>query len=253
MSAHVVWITRGVPSLPESFGGDLAREGVNAAVDKGAMRVVFGPLGTELRWSLDAPCLASMIAAAELLRGWPEPYLFRYEVGAWAEERLVSASDAVKRLAQLMAFGDRPMLRSAIFKEASFADPIRTPILARIQRLGSAQPDQAVECLFDDDEGAFTVVRIGQNSMIGRIFGTDPYSYPCKAGGPYGRAIGQSYLRASTHQIMIYEQVLALLPMPDQIRRWVPYHRLIVPEKRANGTRLIRVYSEIASVDISAV
>jgi hypothetical protein len=133
MSAHVVWITRGVPSPSDSYSGELVHEGTDPAVDTGAMRVVFRPLGTELRWSLGAPCLASMIAAAELLAGWPKPYLLRYEIGAWAEERLTSASDAVKRLAQLMAFGDRPMLRSVIFKEASFADPIRTPILARFR------------------------------------------------------------------------------------------------------------------------
>ncbi len=127
------------------------------------------------------------------------------------------------------------------------------PLLAEVMQSGTCPPDQSVDCVYEPSLDIFLVERIGTKSMIGMFFGTSISSFPCHAKGTYGRAISAGYEAAIREGQQRYEQVLASIKFPDNTRRWVPYHRLVIPARGQANRNSVRVVSEIAPVDLRVI
>lgn len=215
----------------------------------GAVRLTAGDLGTEIKWVVASPCVASLSAVEALLDGTDGPYVLRFFAAGWFEETYRNAVDVHIRVAALVMHGDRH-IASKVFEKPSLPDGVLTPEIVR-QALHDLHPpsELAIECRYDEVQDSFLVCRIGELSTIGRIWGTDPTTYPCLATGPYGSSASAAYKRALATGLPAYEQVIAALRFPDQALRWIPYHRVILPRIAHSGAQTVSVVSACADVD----
>ena len=49
------------------------------------------------------------------------------------------------------------------------------------------------------------------------------------------------------------EHVLAALRMPENVVRWVPYQRIVVPRPNSEKSMTVSVVAEIAKIDINLI
>jgi hypothetical protein len=218
--------------------------------DRGAVRLISGPHGTEMRWAVAAPHVLSLFAAEAMLAYMDGPYMLRFYAAGWFEECYNDLAEVRRRLGALVMHGDRH-LASRVFVRAPEPAQARVPdILREVLRDGEAPRELAVECTFEPDLDAFVVRHVGARSAIGRIWGTDPTSFPCLAQGPLASSAGQSYQRALNARAPIYEQVMAALRYPDDTLHWTPYHRVILPLCEPGArTQAVQVVSACAEVE----
>lgn len=184
-----------------------------------------------------------------MLEGSDGPFVLRFFAAGWFEESYCSLDEVRGRIGALVMHGDRHII-SKVFEKPSQPNEVRTPELVR-QVLRDMRPpeEHAIECRYDAEQDSFVVSRIGVHSTIGRIWGTDPTTYPCLATGAFGNSASSAYKRAILAGIPVYEQVIAALRFPDQTLRWVPYHRVILPRASRLGGHAVAVVSEYADVD----
>lgn len=217
--------------------------------EKGAVRLTASPAGTEVRWVVASPHVLSLFAAEALLGELQGPFMLRFYVGGWFEERFDSGGEAADRIRSLVMHADRH-LTSRIFVQSAEPHSATVPEpLLEVWREQAVARDDAVECRYEADLDGFVVRHVGARSAIGRIWGTDPTSFPCLATGALGRNASLSYSKAVSLGAPLYEQVLAALRFPDQSLNWVPYHRVILPVACAGASPVVLVASEYAQVD----
>ena len=213
--------------------------------EQGAVRLVSGPAGTELRWVVASPHVGSLFSAEAMLQYLQAPVMLRFYVAGWFEERLETVEEAAGRIRALVMNADRH-LSSRVFVHEPDVSSARVPgLLQDVLREKAVGAEHSVECRYEPELDGFVVCRVGERSAIGRIWGTDQSTFPCLATGALGRSASQSYGRAVSQGVPVYEQVIAALRFPDQTLRWVPYHRVILPI----AERRVRVASEYGDVD----
>lgn len=247
MARHPVWIVNGKPRA-ETAQENPAQEW-ELMNRSGAVRMQSGPEGTELRWVVAAPNVMSLFAAEALLDHRDGPFMLRFFLGGWFEERFSTVEQVRDRISALVMHGDRH-LASRVFVDAPDPKSARVPqCLREILEEGAAPRDQTVECRYEPEVDGFVVSHIGTRSAIGRIWGTDPSSFPCLSTGAFGQSASASYSRAVRGRVPVYDQVIAALRFPDQSLHWVPYHRVILPLEGKRNTETVEVVCEYADVD----
>jgi hypothetical protein len=220
---------------------------------QGAVRLTSGHLGTEVKWVIGSPHLASLFAAEAMIEDEDGPCVLRFYAAGWFEERYSNCLEACQRMRVLAMHGDR-FFTSRVFEKPSVPNETRTPdIVRQVLRDRRPPPDYSVECRFDPDQDSFVVMHIGHSSTIGRIWGTDPNSFPCLATGAFGNSASCAYKRALDAGNPVYEQVVASLRFPDEAFRWVAYHRVIVPMASKARPSAVTVVSEYADVDFKVL
>ena len=220
---------------------------------QGGVRITAGPQGTELRWVVASPHVASLLRAEAMLPGFEAPFMLRYFAGGCFEERYDDDVSARQRISSLLMHGDRHLV-SRIF--VTSPDPSTSSIpgsLLEALQENAVPADRAVECRFEPELEGFVVQRVGVRSAIGKIWGTDTFTFPCQANGVLGRNASDSYGRAITQGVPIYEQVIASLRFPDGSLHWAPYHRVIFPIESSRQRRVVQVLSEFAAVDFQVL
>lgn len=217
------------------------------------VRLLQGDLGTEVRWHVHEPNVAALFAVALTLNECQTPIILRFNSGGWFEERHESVRSAVARINDLVTRGDR-FLQSRVFVEEMSPDLGRMPHVLKDAWLGSgAAEDFAIKCFFDPQSESFIVNHVGPKSPIGRVWGTNPTSAPCRNSGAFGVSANHSYLRATQQGRRIYEHVIAAFSFPDNALRWVPYHRIILPQNEAGMIDSVVVVAECADVDFKVL
>jgi hypothetical protein len=213
-----------------------------------AVSVAEGEAGTAVRWLVDAANIASLIAVCIMLGHSAPPFVLHFYAAGWFEERHERASDAVRRIEELLMRGDG-FLSSRIFVKP--ADPVLSAMPQPLQEAWACQAvaeEAAVRCIRDLDSGAFVVAHVGSQSPIGRVWGTSASSWPCLPTGHYAAAATRTYEEVLESQKARYEQVLAALRFPDHVLRWVPYHRLVMPDpaaEKAQGVVIVSAFAEV--------
>ena len=219
----------------------------------GAMRIVTGLAGTELKWCSNTPVTGSLFAAIELLEDWNPPFLLRYFMSGWMEEKCAEFRTARSRLLELSSLCDRIVFSPVLTAQKPIQSNSLPPLLSNVVSRGRIAPDVSVICIYNCDREVFQVEHIGALSMFAKVFGTSVSSTPCSPTGPYGKAVSESYFAAVRSGTPLYEHVLASLALPDKTQRWVPYHRLVLPVSRSSGPPSVTIVSEIAPVEIRLV
>jgi hypothetical protein len=247
MALRPIWIVNGKPQA-EALQASPVHEW-DMMNRSGAVRLLSGPEGTELRWIVAAPNVMSLFAADAMLDYLDGPFMLRFFSAGWFEERFSTAEQVRSRISALVMHGDRH-LASRVFVDAPDPKSVRIPeFLKEVLEERAAPREQAVECRYEPEVDGFVVSHIGARSAIGRIWGTDPSSFPCLATGAFGQSASLSYSRAVRERVPVYEQVIAALRFPDQTVHWVPYHRVILPVEGRRNSETVDVVCEYADVD----
>ncbi len=213
-----------------------------------AVRLYAGDMGTEVRWHVHAPNIASLIHVGEILHECSPPFFLRFNAGGWFEEHFTELQPARNRIDDLIIRGDR-YLPGRIFVREEAADPEAMPALLQDVWLSRVPAeDYAIECGYEPAQEQFVVRNVGPKSAIARIWGTQPTSWPCQSLGSYNQTTNASYERAVAEKRPLYEHVLAMFRFPDSVQRWVPYHRLILPRLENTHDHAVSVVSACAEV-----
>jgi hypothetical protein len=243
------WVHQGdiEPVLP---GRTLLRDDEDRLLKSGSVRLTTGELGTEVKWTVQSPCIYSLLQTLQWLPAARSPYVLRFFAVGWFEEVYRDASSAVTRIEQVLARGDRHFTSRVFIREAA-PDSLLMPQAVKDALAGEGSTREfAVDCVFDEISKAFKVERIGPRSAIGQVWGTFTSSHPCQSEGSYGDPVNATYEDVLKSNRPRYDHVLAALRLPDNALHWVPYHRVVLPRLSNNGPPRVTVVSQIARVDI---
>lgn len=250
MLGSLCWVESGAFGRPAVYRRQQEELDERVRWRAGGVRVVTGPLGTEIKWDMHSPCYASLFAVAKWLLEAGGPIVLRFFINGWFEERFDDRRSASERIEQLITKSDL-RLRDTVFVKEVEGPGRDAPTAVRQALLDGAVPeDMGVECQWDEAGGRFRVVRVGSRSAIGRLWGVEPDSYPCLSGGYNDMKVSAAYHDVLCRGRPRYDHVIAAMMSPARVLRWVPYQRAILPGKSASRTAGVTVVAEIAAVDI---
>ena len=219
----------------------------------GAVRVTTGPLGTEIKWSVFSPCFGSLYYAIEWLPLASQPIVLRFYLSGWFEETCFTAEHAINRIEQIIAKSELHLTRRTFVEEFDPNAKTLPPMLQKIWHDHTISPENSVDCVYEEQSRKFRVDRIGAQSTIAKLYGMSPVSYACKSGNSYDEVVSEGYTQVLRSGKPRYDHVLAALRMPDNIVRWVPYQRIVVPRPNSDKAMSVSVVAEIAKIDINLI
>jgi hypothetical protein len=253
MNGRKYWVENGKLVTQSQSCAPLSPVEERKKYDLGHVRITAGIQCIELKWVVQAPCLASLFFTQDWLKDANAPVLLRFYVSGWFEELFQSKNDAIRRLDTIIARGDRHFTSRTLIKEFSIDEAPLTPLLTDCLKEKTVAAEYAVECIYEVTTNQFLVDRIGPKSMISKVWGDFPSSFPCQSAGSYGHAVSQAYSEVLNSGKPRYDHVLAAMRMPDNDVFWVPYRRLVFPRTSANRKPAVMVVSEITPVDIQLI
>ena len=219
----------------------------------GAVRVTTGPLGTEIKWSVFSPCFGSLYYAIEWLPSASLPIVLRFYLSGWFEETCFTAAHAINRIEQILAKSELHLTKRTFVEEFDPKGRLLPPMLQKTWHDHTVYPENSIDFIYDERSRNFQVDRVGSQSTIARLFGMSPVSYPYVRGGSYDDIVYEGYAHVLRSGKPRYDHVLAAMRMPDNVVRWLPYQRLIVPSKSGAAVPRVSVITEIADVDIRLI
>ena len=248
------WIDQGrvVEELPSADGG-VASEDI-AMHRRGAVKVTVGQGGgTTVMWAVFAPNWTSLYYLMECLRLYPPPYHLQYYLAGWFSETIAESRLARDRIHSLVAKSDVHLLARTYVKEAEPDPKLMPPLLQDAWGDRAVKPDYSIDCVHDDNDDRFKVMRIGPGSPIAKLWGIFPVSYPCLMGNPYDQVVSEIYPQVVRTGEPHYGHVYAAMSLPDRQVRWMPYQRVVLPHRFPDGRMGVTVISEVSPVDIRIV
>lgn len=249
-----VWIDEGrlLTELP-AFDADVPSEDI-AIHRRGTVKVTFSlGAGTVISWSVFTPNWSSLYYVMECLYLYPAPYNLQYYLAGWFSETIEEARLARDRIHGLIAKSDVHLLARTYVKEADPDPKSMPPLLQDAWADRAVKPDYSIDCVHDDHDGRFKVMRIGPGSPIAKLWGIFPVSYPCLMGNPYDRVVSEIYPQVVKTGEAHYGHVYAAMALPDRKVRWMPYQRVVLPHRFPDGRTGVTVISEVSPVDIQVV
>jgi hypothetical protein len=249
-----VWIDQGriAGELPSIAGG---AAGEDFAIHRnGLVKLTFSKeTGTTVSWAVFSPNWASLYYVMECLHRYPAPYHLQYYLAGWFNETVADARPARERIHALIAKSDVHLLARTYVKEAHPDPKSMPPLLQDAWGDRAVKPDYSIDCVHDDHDDKFKVMRIGPGSPIAKLWGIFPVSYPCLMGNPYDRVVSEVYPRVVKTGEPHYGHVYAAMSLPDRQVRWMPYQRVVLPHRFPDGRMGVTVISEVSPVDIRIV
>lgn len=219
----------------------------------GGVRVTTGALGTEIKWSAFSPCFASLYHVLKWLPEATKPFVLRYYLCGWFEEFVDTVEEARDRIEQILAKSDLRITKRAFVREADKQYPTIPKVISNSLESGQIIPDVSIDCVLDERTQKFRVNRVGPQSLIARIYGVVPVTYPFVNGGSYDDIVCAAYKDVLDSGQPRYDHVLAAMRLPNNAIHWLPYQRLIVPKQGRASAPSVTVVTEIGNVDIRVV
>ncbi len=253
MDGQKYWVVEGrrlAPSASEVLSDDTETSRFN---HDGAVKVTTGPLGTEVKWSVFSPCFASLFYVIEWLPATRFPIVLRFYLSGWFEEIYQTADEAIDRIEQVIGKSELHLTKRAFVEEVDPQGRNMPPILQSAWKQHEISPDTSVDFVYEEQTRKFRVERIGLKSTIAKYYGASPVSYPYVNGGSYDDIVYEAYTHVLRSGKPRYDHVLAAMRMPDNIIRWVPYQRIVVPRQNVGNMPSVSVITEIANVDVRPI
>jgi hypothetical protein len=217
----------------------------------GGVFVASSRNGTTIRWAMFASNWASLYYVGELLPTLPSPYTFEFFLSGWFTQTIEDPYLASGRLQELVVKSDVHLRQKTHVRSLSpeFASWIPDLLIDAFQDK-AVNPDFSVDCVFDPISSRFAVQRVGRNSGIAKLFGTQPTTFPCLSGHSYDQIVSRAYKRVVDSGEPHYDHVCASLPVANT-QRWLTYQRVILPQHFPDGRSGVTVVSEFGKVDIN--
>lgn len=219
----------------------------------GSVALTVGPIGTEIKWSVFSPCFASLYYILEWLPSAQLPIVLRFYLSGWFEEICTSVDQATTRIEQILSKSELHLTKHTFVEEVDPRGRFLPPILQQVWQNHLVIPENSIDCVVDEHSHKFRVDRVGPKSTIAKFYGMLPVTYPYVNGGSYDEIVYEAYMHVLRSGKPRYDHVLAAMRMPDNVVRWVPYQRIIVPMKTSDHRQAVSVVTEIAPVDISPI
>jgi hypothetical protein len=253
MPGYRFWIRDG-RKLPDSPVEYTAAEFENDQFNReGAVRITTGTFGTEIKWSAFSPCFASLYLALNWLPKASTLIVLRFNLSGWFEESYANTKIAVARIEEIIGKSEIYLTQHTFIKEYDPKGMYLPPSLKRAWQDQAVSPESGIECVFDEELKRFRVMNIGARSAIAKFYGLSPASYPCRNGGSYDVIVSEAYAHVLKTGRPRYDHVIAALRTPDNVTRWVPYQRIVIPKLSTKVGTSVCVLSEIAAVDIQVI
>jgi hypothetical protein len=219
-------------------------------LDRFAMvRIKTGALGTEVQWNMSCPNWTSLMLAAKLMSACAGPFSLHYFNAGWFTETLDTSLEAADRIDELIYKSDVHLNERAYTAPAP-TDAAKMPAFLRNALISGQAPDErSVLCALEPERETSNVIHIGKDTLIARIWGLSPNSYPCLSGHSFDRIVTPKYFNVAKTGRPHYDHVLASMVRPNGELHWLSYHRVILPEI-GREKNMVRVVSEVAPVDI---
>jgi hypothetical protein len=213
------------------------------------VKVESGTKGTLVQWNMAAPNWASLLLATKLASACASPFTLKYFNAGWFCETVADTAAAAERIETLI-FKSDVRLSERAYTSAAIPDLGLAPnSLRQALQTGDVPDHKSVVCRVDKERGGSSVEHVGKDSLIARIWGVSPNSYPCLNGHSYDRAVTPTYFHVVETGRAHYDHVLASMVRPDGELHWYGYHRVILPDIK-DGRQRVRVVSELAPVNI---
>jgi hypothetical protein len=249
-----VWIDQGrvTDELPSTDAGAVSED--IAIHRQGMVKVTYcQEAGTYVSWTVFSPNWASLYYVMECIRLYPAPYCLQYYLAGWFSEKFADARQARDRIHALIAKSDVHLLARTYVKSADPDPKVMPPLLQDAWGDKAVKPDYSIDCVHDDSDDRFKVMRIGPGSPIAKLWGIFPVSYPCLMGNPYDQVVSEVYPEVVRTGEPHYGHVYAAMALPDRQVRWMPYQRVVLPHRFPDGRMGVTVISEVSPVDIRIV
>jgi hypothetical protein len=205
--------------------------------------------GTLVQWSMACPNWASLMLASKIMAACAAPFTLKYFSSGWFTEPLVDASSAADRI-ECLIFKSDVRLSDRAYTSVAIPDLHIVPDSLRLAlETGDSPDNNSVVCSVEPDRESSHVEHVGKDSLIARIWGISPNSYPCLNGHSYDRAVTPEYFKVVETGRAHYDHVLASMVRPDGELHWLGYHRVILPDLK-EGRKRVRIISELAPVQI---
>jgi hypothetical protein len=249
MNGVVMWIKDGALSAcPVKENGQEYQD--KTLFDKFSMvRVSCDASGTTIQWNMGCANWASLMLAAKLSAACSAPYALKYFNSGWFKDFLPDAASCEDRIEELMYKSDIRLSERAFTKVVVPDLQVMPVALKQALETGDAPDSYSVVCAVDSERSSSHVEHVGKDSLIARIWGVSPNSYPCLNGHSYDRAVTPEYFRVVDTGVPHYDHVLASMVRPNGELHWLGYHRVIMPDVSEPRKR-VRIVSELAPVDI---
>jgi hypothetical protein len=215
----------------------------------GMVRVHSNEQGTLVQWNMACPNWASLMLAGRLVVACVAPFTLRYFNSGWFTEVHADASTVADRIEALI-FKSDVRLSDRAYTTVVIPDLQIVPESLRLAlQTGDAPDNRSVVCAVEPERESSHVEHVGKDSLIARIWGISPNSYPCLNGHSYDRAVTPEYFKVIETGRAHYDHVLASMVRPNGELHWLGYHRVILPDFKESRKR-VRVISELAPVSI---
>ncbi len=219
----------------------------------GFVRLTAGPAGTEIKWSVFSPCFASLYYVLERLPSLQLPIVLRFYLSGWFEETCTNFAQAANRIEQILSKSELHLTKRTFVEVFDPNGRTLPPMLQKTWHDHTVYPENSIDFIYDERSHNFQVDRVGAQSTIARLFGMSPVSYPYVRGGSYDDIVYEGYAHVLRSGKPRYDHVLAAMRMPDNVVRWLPYQRLIVPSRSDTVMPRVSVITEISDVDIKLI
>jgi hypothetical protein len=249
MKEVVMWIRDGaLSSRPLKAGGSQYQD--KSLFDQfGMVRIKCGASGTEVQWNMACPNWASLMLAGKLIVACGGPFKLKYFNAGWFTETQPDAFSTAERIEALI-FKSDVRLSDRAYTSVEIPDLGIVPETLRLAlQTGTAPDSKSIVCAVEPEREYCHVEHVGKDSLIARIWGVSPNSYPCLNGHSYDRAVTPEYFNVVNTGRIHYDHVLASMVRPNGELHWLAYHRVIMPEL-VGGRKRVRVVSELAPVKI---
>ena len=253
MQGQRFWIAEG-RRLPDTAIKETRDDTEMKRLDRdGFVGLAVGPNGTEIKWSVFSPCFASLYYILEWLPSAQLPIVLRFYLSGWFEEICTSVDQATTRIEQVLSKSELHLTKRTFVEEFDPKGRMMPPMLQKTWHDHTVYPENSIDFIYDKRSHNFQVDRVGSQSTIARLFGMSPVSYPYVRGGSYDDIVYEGYAHVLRSGKPRYDHVLAAMRMPDNVVRWLPYQRLIVPSQSDAAVPRVSVITEIADVDIRLI
>jgi hypothetical protein len=249
MNGVTMWIRDGVlSSRPKKENNQEYQD--KALFDQLGMVCISSDVkGTSVQWNMACPNWASLMLAARLIPACAGPFTLKYFNSGWFQEVLTDATVTADRIEALIFKSDVRLSERAYTKVVVPDLNVIPQGLRHALETGESPNNTSVICAVEPEREYCQVEHVGKDSLIARIWGVSPNSYPCLNGHSYDRAVTPEYFRVVETGRPHYDHVLASMVRPNGELQWYGYHRVILPDFKENRKR-VRVVSELAPVNI---
>ena len=253
MRATRIWVNQGAFQRVSAETPELSAKEERQRFELGEVRITSGSIGSEIKWHVQTPCIASLFVVSDWLLKAQAPFVLRFYISGWFEEFYQTATQAIARLEAIIARGDRHFPVRTFVQQVEISKSILAPLVLDASTSVSTIDDVAIECVYNRENQRFNVTAVGKQSLIAKVYGDVESSFPRQSTGSYSDAVNLGYIDVLQSGKPRADHVLAALRFPNNTVYWVPYHRLILPVLGQTKSDAVKVVSQFGSIGFKVI